>query len=188
MVEILRHEAVEVSIPKTEQQFVVSEMIVVNTSDKNRVKIAGISTTFLTFFSQKIEEPKPEIVLNTHRLLRDSTDRDIIDAVGGNVLAEAFMSSFYFLLDRQKLGTSGCLLRKDAEPNLFYIQDFEGVLRTASASWESPGWYLDACEIDKSAMWLRNLRVFSRRPVFRPTVPKEALVDLQSSASTPVQA
>lgn len=177
MSDILRSEAIEVAIPKSEQPFVVSERIVANTLDKSRVKIAGISTTFLTFFSQKIEQPKPEIVLQTHRLLRDSTDADIIDAIGGNVLAEVFMSSFYFLLDRQKLGTSGCLLRRDSEPNLFYIQDFEGVLRTVSASWDTPGWYIDACEIDKPSMWMRNLRVFSRRPAFKYTIPREALED-----------
>jgi hypothetical protein len=185
MADILKLGSIETLVPKTEEPFVVSEKIVVNTWDKNRPRIVDISASFLVWFKGQVEEPKLEIVLQHHKLLRDSTDRNIIDGVGGEVLARLFLSSLYFMLDRQKWGNSGQLVTKDAEFNIFYLADFSGNLRTVSASWDN-GWSIGACEIDTPALWQRSARVFSRRPAFKYTIPKEVLEE--SSLDPPVPA
>lgn len=157
-------------INATTEEFVARKKFVVNTKPNAEVFISYLSNNFVERFLKgdgKTEDLMSVQTLFCANLSRTSFDITIIAALGGEEKSETTLSEMFFLMEKQKRGEDGALLN-NSYPNLFYIQDNAGVLRTVSVRWSGGGWGVDAYYLFR---WNDGCRVFSRNPVLESSEP-----------------
>jgi hypothetical protein len=145
------------------EKFVTADHFKIDTSASAEVKIGCLGHEFHSWFLGKTEEPSDETELQYQRLCRRSLDQPILDELGN--AAETTLSMIWELLKLQPNGESGSPLT-NANANIFYVRDANGVLRAVSVYWHHGcgGWGVDAFSIEYPFGWgwHSDIRVFSR--------------------------
>lgn len=105
------------------------------------VKITWLGATFTEHFLPKIETNPASPLLRIHTVQRIARDIEIIAELGAQ--HETTLADLWCLLVRQPNGEAGAL-RIDAQPNILYVRDTAGALRTVDTLWGGAGWELGA--------------------------------------------
>ena len=147
-------------------KFVAREKFVVDTRRKAMVKIRYLSNNFSEWFlwgCGKIEEPAIEWPLCYHKLLKVSTNNQIIKELGGGKEVETTLTEMYNLMTEQGRGEGGVLLidGHNGHANIFYIRDCSKILRAVEVRWLGDSWSVYAMPIVDSYMWIDGCQVFS---------------------------
>jgi len=159
-----------VAVPATAILFVAREHFVMNARDDAPVKISCLrdssegnfeNSRFGRWFLGKKEQPFGGSNLRYGKLSRPSVNEPIIAELGGEEEAETTLTEFFILLREQKKSKSGPLLT-NGRPNIFYIRDVSGVLRSVRACWFDGGWDVRALAVADPRAWDDNSQVFSR--------------------------
>jgi hypothetical protein len=141
-----------------------TEFIVGDKFSKNNVaNICCFLGGFDQWFLDKVErlaEPV-ETTLRRQELPQDSVDESIIAQLGGIDQAETSLAEIWSLLRQQFTGGDSLLLT-NGYPNLFYVTDARGVLRTVSVCSHIDGWLVCASVFNSPHIWKAGSRVFSR--------------------------
>ena len=139
------------------KKFVASEHF---RKDNPKVKFWDFGSNFASLFIPKTEKNVEASSLRRQKLLKNSSDSEIIKALGGEEKAETSLAEFYARLEAQGNGEEGPLLT-NGNWNIFYIRDKDGVLHAVFARWLGGGWYVDADDLGYGG-WYEGRRVFSR--------------------------
>ena len=127
---------------------------------KSEVEVAYYGTNFTNWFRSKVEENVPKDDPVPVDLKRSATDREIVDALGGEEKAEVTLAEIWRLLLRQPKGEFGHLLVNE-RVNLFYVRDVNNILRVVFVYRYDDSWSMSASTvIDRR--WHDGYRVFSR--------------------------
>jgi len=87
----------------------------------------NLGRRFKNLFSDKIEEPAGDVVIQSYKLLINGSIESIITALGGEDRVETTLSTFYSLREKQLSGELGDFFpRNDAV--VFFVRDSRGVL------------------------------------------------------------
>jgi hypothetical protein len=70
----------------------------------------------------------------------------------------------FSLMEKQGKGEEGVLLNS-GYANIFYINDYAGVLRAVRVSWDGDGWGVYASSVEDPHGWFDGYQVFSRNSV-----------------------
>ena len=153
-----------VAVSATSGQFVAKENFVRDTGRKAKVKISYLGDNFTTWFMSgkgKTEDPISETTLRYHKLRQSSVDGPIITELGGEAKAETTLSEMFSLMEKQKNGEDGVLLN-NGYANIFYINDFAGMLRAVVVGWGAGGWRVGVSSVEDPGRWGDGNHVFSR--------------------------
>ena len=145
-------------------RFVASENFVVNISENSKMKISYLGNNFPAWLLDKVENEVPLSALICSRLVKNSTDEDIITALGGETKAETFLAEMFHQMSLQPNGEEGILLN-NGEVNFFYIRDSSDSLRTIRLLWQNGGWGIHAIRPHDTLnlpVWSEGSYVFSR--------------------------
>lgn len=152
-----------VVIPTTTSKFIANDKFVINAERNGKVLINHIGESFKVLFlgrNGKIEDSIAEQTLRCATLRRASIDLPIITKLGGEEKVEMTLSAVFCLMERQKYGEDGVLL-KSYQQNIFFIRDFAGLLRTVCVYWNNIGWSIDAYSVESRWKWYAHGQVFS---------------------------
>jgi hypothetical protein len=153
-----------VLVPATTAEFFAKKKFVINTEYSVPVKIGGLSGDFRDLFlngNGKIEGPTSEQTLRYHKLRKPSVDGPIITELGGAEKSETTVFEMFSLMEKQGKGEV-CVLLNNGYPNIFYIKDQNGVLRTVYVYSDGRCWYVYANSVEDPRSWLDGSQVFSR--------------------------
>lgn len=135
------------------EHFVASKYIRVDTSRKATLPISYLGDNLKVWFMNKSEEPVGETTLLVHRLMKGSVDKPILKRLGGDEAAETTLQEMLrFLVSAVK-----------GKWYIFYIKDVNGILRAVGARWDGGGWGLDASSVESPCDWFAEGRVVSRK-------------------------
>ncbi len=141
-----------------------TEFVVRNKFKKGgSVKFYGFWGEFEEYFLGKVEKlaEVAETTLRYQDLVKNSLDRPIIEALGGEAKAETSAAEICGLLEKQPNGEDGPLLT-NGYANIFYVRDVNGVLRAVGVGWSDGGWDVIARSVVGPREWGAGDRVFSR--------------------------
>lgn len=162
-----------VVVSATTSKFVAKEKFVVNKKRNASVKINYLGDNFTEGFlsgTGKTEDPISEQTLRYAKLRKSSVDGPIIAELGGAEKSETTLSEMFSLMEKQKNGEDGVLL-KDGYANIFYIRDQNDVLRTVGVCWYADGWDVRANSVERPHGWYDGNQVFSRNSVLESSEP-----------------
>ena len=146
-------------------KFVIKDTL---TETFNNVKIAwtnlGYEHLGKRFFG-KVEEPSEETTFQSNRLLIKSFDDLIIPKLGGESGVESRFSQISYLLNQQPNGVAGILtITDDADLNVFYVRDKNGVLCSMSVALNEAGWFVVIYSIKAPEKWYAGVTFISHFP------------------------
>ena len=133
-------------------RFAAAARLVVDTSDRTKLKIAFLSPELLSWFGGLIEEAVGPVELKISRLIRRARDERIRQELGGPERERIYFSqALAYLATADQSGW-----------HVFYILDSSGVLRAVSAGWSGDGWGLRAGSVGPSVDWRGGVHFVSR--------------------------
>ena len=174
--ELLLEPVGTVTTSATTTAFVAKEKLVLDTSNKAKVKISYLGDNLKACFLSgkgKTEDPISEQTLRYGKLRKASVDMPIVNELGGEAKAETTFSEIYDLMVKQPKGEKGALLN-NGWANIFYVRDQNGVLRAVVMYWRDDGWHLHAYPFECPGRWCGGGQVFSRNSVLKPSEPVAA--------------
>lgn len=129
------------------------------------VKLGWISFSFQQVFLNGVghnEIDIPASELRVHRLRKRSKDETIIDALGGEEVAETYLAHMWEMMKIQGQGQQGDLL-VNGYANMFYIRATNGKLWTVRCRWIARygNWCVGARPIALPCWWSIGSQVFS---------------------------
>ncbi|NQT49642.1 hypothetical protein HQ571_03030 [Candidatus Kuenenbacteria bacterium] len=152
-----------VSVPATEETF--------NSLDcfkkdipwySRRVRICDVRESFKSWFGSMDVGSFDGSILAYSTLTRDADDEEILSELGGAEMAETTLSEIWYLMLLQKGKDDEGALLTNVQPNIFYVRDNTGVLRTVYVEWHGDGWMVNAFTFNRGWKFIR--RVFFRMP------------------------
>jgi hypothetical protein len=147
--------------------FVARDKFVVNRAGNARVRISDISDDFREWFLRKEERPFGGSIVK-YGMLTDpynSSGDSILRELGGEEKAETTLTETFALMAAQPNGEAGPLITRFSRPNLFFVRDADGVLRTVCIRWclgPFLGWVVHAFAVTRQPGWCEGCQVFSR--------------------------
>lgn len=156
---------VEVSnTPATTKQFVACEKFKLK---KDGGLFSFIEDQFASEFLPLVYETIGELPVVCHRLRKNSRDPVIINTIGGEEFAETTLMDIIAKVEKQPNGEDGELLT-NGRANIFYVKNFDGVLRAVCVRWFGGGWRVRARPVGLPREWDDGDLVFSRNSVLAP--------------------
>lgn len=128
------------------------------------VVIGCLGTNFCRVFLSGdgiVEDAVSGTTLRIHRLVKNSTDTEIIAELGQ--LATTTLGQMYEMMKAQSNGERGNLL-VNGWMNIFYVPDDEGSICSVRCNWDfdSRRWYVLAFSVATKNMWTADDQVVSR--------------------------